>query len=127
MIQTNSSFDATLSVVVPVKNEAANVAPLIAEIHDALAGLRDFEVIYVDDGSDDGTAAALAAAKAEYPRLRVIRHARSCGQSTAIHSGVGRRAFPGSRRWTATGRTIRRTSGYCSRCCPRRGTRATPL
>ena len=98
MTPTISLFDATLSVVVPVKNEAANVAPLIAEIHDALAGLRDFEVIYVDDGSADGTSAALAAARAEYPRLRVIRHARCCGQSTAIHTGVEAARFP----WIAT-------------------------
>ena len=68
MTPTNSSFDATLSVVVPVKNEAANVAPLIAEIHDALAGLRDFEVIYVDDGSDDDTSAALEACKGRSTR-----------------------------------------------------------
>jgi dolichol-phosphate mannosyltransferase len=77
-----------LAVVVPVKNEADNVAPLVAEIEAALEGVADYELIYVDDGSDDATAARLAEARAARPRLRVLRHARSCGQSTAIRSGV---------------------------------------
>jgi dolichol-phosphate mannosyltransferase len=45
-------------------------------------------VIYVDDGSTDGTPARLAEAKARYPRLRVLRHHSSCGQSRAIASAV---------------------------------------
>jgi glycosyltransferase involved in cell wall biosynthesis len=77
-----------LAVVVPVKNEAENVAPLVAEIEAALEGVVDYELIYVDDGSGDATAARLAEARAARPRLRVLRHARSCGQSTAIRSGV---------------------------------------
>ena len=43
-----------VSVIVPVRNEAENIAPLVAEIAAALAG-RSFEVIYVNDGSTDGT------------------------------------------------------------------------
>jgi dolichol-phosphate mannosyltransferase len=76
-----------LSVVVPVKNEAGNITPLVAEIEAACAGLA-FELIYVDDGSTDGTPAALAAARAGRPWLRVLRHARSGGQSAAVRSGV---------------------------------------
>ena len=49
-----------LSVVVPVRNEADNVLPLIEEIHAALDGQADFEMIYVDDGSTDATAQRLA-------------------------------------------------------------------
>jgi dolichol-phosphate mannosyltransferase len=75
-----------LSVVVPVFNEAENVLPLIDEIRSALGGLVDYEIIYVDDGSDDGTREILAAARA--PDLRVIRHRERYGQSTAIWSGV---------------------------------------
>lgn len=85
-----------LSVVVPVRNEAPNIAPLIAEIRAALAGVAH-EIVYVDDGSDDGTAAALAAEAAARP-LTVLRHARACGQSAAIVSGV--RAASGA--WIAT-------------------------
>ncbi len=77
-----------LSVVVPVKNEAGNVAALVAELERACAPLQPFEVIYVDDGSTDGTPAALAEARGGRPWLRVLRHARSAGQSAAVRSGV---------------------------------------
>jgi len=87
-----------LSIVVPVRNEQDNVLPLLAEIHGVLAGRREFEVIYVDDGSTDGTGAVLRSAMAQYPRLRVIAHDRSCGQSAALFTGV--RAACGE--WIAT-------------------------
>jgi len=87
-----------LSVVVPVRDEAENIAPLIAEIHQALEGRLEFEIVYIDDGSDDGTPDRLREARARYGRLRVIRHARPCGQSAAIVTGV--RAATGQ--WIAT-------------------------
>jgi len=77
-----------LSVVVPVRNEAGNIAPLLAEIHAAarpIAG-EAYEIVYVNDGSDDATAGELAAASD--PKLRVLHHRRSCGQSQATISGV---------------------------------------
>ncbi len=77
-----------LSVVVPVRNEADNVAPLLEEIRDALEGRCEYEVVYVDDGSTDGTLDRLKALQRGFPRLRVLRHARCCGQSTAIRTGV---------------------------------------
>lgn len=77
-----------LSVVVPVYNEAENIGPLIAEIRAALDGRYAYEVIYVDDGSQDGSAQILAELQPATPQLRVLRHSRSCGQSTAIHTGV---------------------------------------
>jgi len=86
-----------LSVVVPVRNEAANITPLVAEIGAALAGVPH-EIVYVDDGSTDATAEALAALLPSTPTLRVLRHAQSCGQSAAIVTGV--RAARGA--WIAT-------------------------
>jgi dolichol-phosphate mannosyltransferase len=77
-----------LSVVVPVLNEAGNIRPLVAEIHAALEGLCEFEVLFVDDGSEDATAAELAAECRRYPRLRFVRHGKRCGQSTALCSGI---------------------------------------
>jgi len=78
-----------LSIVIPVKNEAGNIAPLVAEIGAALDGKGiDYEIVYVNDGSDDGTAAELARLRAANPRLRVVTHAKSCGQSAAVRSGV---------------------------------------
>lgn len=76
-----------VSVIIPVRDEAVAVEPLIHEIAAAMAG-RDHEIIVVDDGSDDGTDRILQALAARMPRLRLHRHPRSRGQSTAIRSGV---------------------------------------
>jgi glycosyltransferase involved in cell wall biosynthesis len=76
-----------VSVVVPVKDEAGNVAPLAREIAAALKG-EPHEILFVDDGSSDGTAAALSALKAEIPELRVLSHSRNLGQSRGIRTGV---------------------------------------
>jgi glycosyltransferase involved in cell wall biosynthesis len=76
-----------ISVVVPVKDEAGNVAPLAREIVAALKG-EPHEILFVDDGSSDGTAAALTALKAEIPELRVLSHSRNLGQSRGIRTGV---------------------------------------
>ena len=77
-----------LSVVVPVHNEAENIAPLIQEIEDALSDFVAFEIVYVNDGSKDDTKKRLAEAKARHPKLRVITHAFSCGQSTSVRTGI---------------------------------------
>ncbi len=83
-----------LSVVVPVMNEEDNALPLIEEIHTALEGVLDFEVIYVDDGSSDSTPQKLKEACEKYPNLRVFRHKKSCGQSQAIATGVKKASAP---------------------------------
>ncbi len=75
-----------ISVVVPVFDEEPNLAPLVAEIGAALAGL-DYELLVVDDGSRDGTAATLARLAGEQPRLRPLRHDRNYGQSAALATG----------------------------------------
>jgi dolichol-phosphate mannosyltransferase len=83
-----------VSVVVPVRNEAGNVAPLIEEIAAALASVSAFEIIYVNDGSTDGTEAELIGLMATRPWLRQIKHAASCGQSAAVRTGVARACAP---------------------------------
>jgi dolichol-phosphate mannosyltransferase len=87
-----------LSVVIPVRNEQDNILPLLEEIHAALEGRADFEVVYVNDGSTDATPRRLAEAQSRFPRLRVLAHRDSCGQSTALATGV--RAARGE--WIAT-------------------------
>jgi dolichol-phosphate mannosyltransferase len=77
-----------ISVVVPVRNEAGNVAPLIDEIARAMAPLAPFEIIYVNDGSSDGTAQELRSLAKQHPFLRIVEHAVSCGQSAAVRSGA---------------------------------------
>jgi dolichol-phosphate mannosyltransferase len=83
-----SGASLRISVVVPVRNEAGNVAPLIGEIARAMAPLAPFEIVYVNDGSTDDTAAELRRLAKEHPFLRVVDHAASCGQSAAVRSGV---------------------------------------
>jgi dolichol-phosphate mannosyltransferase len=83
-----------VSVVVPVRNEAGNVAPLVAEITAALGSGTAFEIIYVNDGSTDGTEAELTGLMATRPWLRQIKHAVSCGQSAAVRSGVAHARAP---------------------------------
>ncbi len=76
------------TVVVPMLNEAGNVEPMAREIAAACAPLGPFEAIFVNDGSTDATAERIAALRAEFPWLREVRHARPCGQSAALRSGV---------------------------------------
>jgi dolichol-phosphate mannosyltransferase len=93
MSATNAA-DPAVSVVVPVRNEAGNVAPLVNEIAAALQGRWPFEVIYVNDGSSDGTETELIRLKAEHPWLRQMKHAQSCGQSAAVRTGVSAARAP---------------------------------
>jgi dolichol-phosphate mannosyltransferase len=83
-----SATSSAVSVVVPVRNEAGNIAPLVAEIAAALGDDIDFEVIYVNDGSTDRTEFELTQLMASRPWLRQIKHLASCGQSAAVTSGV---------------------------------------
>ncbi|WP_146909776.1 glycosyltransferase family 2 protein [Arenimonas daejeonensis] len=87
-----------LSVVVPVFNEESNLAPLLREIVAALRGVVAFEVVYVDDGSRDGSLAVLSMLKTEFEELRVVRHLTNAGQSTSIRTGVKAARAP----WIAT-------------------------
>ena len=73
----------SVSVVVPLYNEEENVAILQRELTDALSGL-DYEIIFVDDGSRDETAARIA----PDPRIRVLRFEKNAGQSAAIFAGL---------------------------------------
>jgi len=77
-----------ISVVIPVKDEVENVAPLAKEIAAAIAHEAPTEIIFVDDGSTDGTVDALTDLKKRLPQLRIIRHAQNAGQSRSIRTGV---------------------------------------
>ena len=76
-----------VSVVVPVRNEQGNIGPLVDEITGVLTGRWPFEIIYVNDGSTDGTADELRQLMASRPYLRQLMHAVSCGQSAAVRTG----------------------------------------
>ncbi len=77
-----------LSIVVPVYNEVDNVRPLMAEITTTLSEHRwDYEVLFVDDGSKDGSFEALKAMAAENPRIVVVRFRRNHGQTAGFAAG----------------------------------------
>jgi len=77
-----------VSIIVPMLDEAANVAPLIEETRQAMQSWCDYEIIIVDDGSTDGTADEVRALLASVPNLRLARHPVRLGQSTAVRTGV---------------------------------------
>src|SRR5258708_16621012 len=77
-----------VSIVVPVRNEADNVGPLLEEIVRALEGRWAYEVIFVNDGSTDATGDTLRALMAQRTNLRQLRHDASCGQSAAVRTRV---------------------------------------
>jgi glycosyltransferase involved in cell wall biosynthesis len=93
--------DISISIVIPCRNEAENLPLLLDEIEAAMAG-RAFEVIVVNDGSTDDTAAVLAAqaAKRAFP-LRQLRHEKSAGQSLSLRSGA----------WAARGKIVATIDG----------------
>src|SRR5215471_13616058 len=92
----NQASTPAVSIVIPVRNETGNIAPLVSEITAALSvALKDeFEIIYVNDGSTDGTEAELRSLMASHPFLRQVKHAQSCGQSAAVRTGVAHARAP---------------------------------
>lgn len=77
-----------VSVVIPLFREVENVKPLVEKLEADLKGLgHPYELILVDDGSDDGTGRALEALRKDHPRLRPIYHRRNYGQSAALTAG----------------------------------------
>ena len=87
-LPSSDKTSVAVSIVVPVRNEADNVAPLIAEITRALDGRWAYEIIFINDGSTDATAERLTELMQQYGNLRQIGHDKSSGQSAAVRSGV---------------------------------------
>jgi len=84
---TPAGLPAVLTVVVPCYREAENVAPMVARLEAALAGIA-WEVLFVDDDSPDGTAEAVRAIAARDPRVRGIRRIGRRGLASAVTEGV---------------------------------------
>ncbi len=92
--QTHRAAAPRVSVVVPVRNEAGNIGPLVAEITRALTAFAPSEIICVNDGSRDETEAELKSLMETHSGLRQLRHEVSCGQSAAVRSGVAAARAP---------------------------------
>jgi glycosyltransferase involved in cell wall biosynthesis len=89
------ALSVEISAVMPAFNEEANLTESVGRMAAALtACARSFEVIVVDDGSQDGTPAVLERLKSEYPSLRVIRHPHNRGYGAALRSGFGAARYP---------------------------------
>src|SRR5262249_39476463 len=77
-----------VALVVAVRDEAENIAPLTDEIAVAMTGRWSFELIFVNDGSIDDTPVAIGQLMAERSWIRQINHAASCGKAAAVRTGV---------------------------------------
>lgn len=81
------TMNKSVSVVIPVYEESGNIAPLHSEIKSALEGL-DFEIIFIDDGSSDGSWEEIKKAAAGDPSVRALRFSRNSGQTAALKAGI---------------------------------------
>ncbi len=96
MIENASKL--ALSVVIPLLNESGNVVPLIKEIVAALKAYapleNSYEIVCVDDGSTDLTAAEVLTARQQFPNVRLIKNGQRLGMSAAIRNGIRRAHSP---------------------------------
>ncbi|MFN2189857.1 MAG: glycosyltransferase [Candidatus Promineifilaceae bacterium] len=77
-----------LSIIIPVLNEADNLRPLVEEIDAALADTSlSYEVLIVDDGSEDGSFDLVQELHQEFPQVGAIRFRRNFGQTAAFAAG----------------------------------------
>jgi len=84
----------SLSIVVPALNERETLARLVARVQAVFEGECDYELLLVDDGSDDGSAEEIARLRAEAPRLRAFSHVERAGKTPALLTGVLRAQHP---------------------------------
>jgi len=88
MAEVPAGASPALTVVIPAYNEQANVEPCYRELVEVLDALgQPFEILFVDDGSTDGTSAVLRGLASTDRRVRVLRFRRNAGQTAALHAG----------------------------------------
>jgi glycosyltransferase involved in cell wall biosynthesis len=109
-----------LCVVIPVLNERDNIAPMVARLEEVLAGV-DWEVIFVDDDSRDGTREAVRATAAMQPRVRLLHRIGRRGLASAFIEGAQASLATNIAAIDGDCSTTRRCCRRCSRCCARAG------
>lgn len=88
-VRRGSGTDLDVSVLVPVLNEQDTVAALSAQVREVLDGLgKDFEIIFIDDGSSDQTCARVREANQEDSRVRLVKLRRNFGKAAALSAGI---------------------------------------
>ena len=88
MSETTPVDSLDLSVVIPVYNERENLVPLEEELQEHLGKLDiDYEILFIDDGSQDGSAQLIRELKSRNPRIRLIQFKKNSGQSDAFAAG----------------------------------------
>jgi len=88
MTRSENPGQLEISVIVPCYNEEDNIEPLVRELTGVLRPLQKaFEIVYVDDGSTDKTAARVEEMKSAIPELKLVKHLRNFGSSAAFMSG----------------------------------------
>lgn len=93
-MNTSMSMNNAFSVIIPMYNEVDNVEPLLTELHNSLLSFADYEIIVIDDGSNDGTLQRLNELIPTMPKLRVVRHRSNYGQSAGVYTGVRNAKYP---------------------------------
>lgn len=90
MVEFDPATSVTISLIVPAYNEARRLPPYLETIHPYLSEQfgEDFEVIVVDDGSNDGLAETLRGKSCHWPQLKVIQHAENRGKGAAVRTGM---------------------------------------
>ena len=90
MIQSNQETrKPELAVIIPIYNEAANILSLLDEISLSLSGfINNYEIIFVDDGSEDNSVRLLQKIRVNYSQLRILVHHKCCGQTASIITGI---------------------------------------
>ena len=77
-----------VSIVIPVRDEAASIERVVAEVDDVMAGQGSYEIVFVDDGSVDQTAVLLEKLIGRHSWMRALRHETACGKSAALRTGI---------------------------------------
>jgi cellulose synthase/poly-beta-1,6-N-acetylglucosamine synthase-like glycosyltransferase len=110
-----ADFQPLVSVIVPAFNECKVVGRTIRSVLDG--DYQNIEIIFVDDGSNDGTADAVDAEFAAHPKVRVIRQPNG-GKASALNNGIGNRPAKSSSDWTPIRNLGRRRFRRSSRTSP---------
>ena len=78
-----------LSIIIPTKNERDNIQPLVREIASAMQSLnKEYEIIFIDDGSKDESLDEMIKMKKEFPQIRILKFDKNYGQTSALDAGI---------------------------------------